>query len=66
MDIVVTNSELFRRHEPWEGKNLLLDLTVVNSCALLNCEKEVREPGAVITAAVKRKTNKNRDMIPIT
>lgn len=56
LDVTVTHTELFRRHERREGENLIVDLTVFNRCAPTNLEKEAERPRSVITATVKRKS----------
>lgn len=66
MDIAIVNSELFRRHKRREGKNLLFHLTLFNSCAPTNLEREANRSGATTTAAVKRKQNKYWVVLPAT
>lgn len=67
MGVTVASSELSCGHEQLEDELLLLDLTVVNSYAPVNSEKEAKRPEAVITASsIKRKQNKYTNTFPST
>lgn len=65
-DVTVAQSELLRRHERREGKNLSINLTAVNPCAPTILEKEAKRLGSAIMTAVNPKTNRYRGTFPVT
>lgn len=66
MDTTVAHEELIRGHKRLEGKNVLLDLAVINLSASIDLDKEVERPGAFITAAVERTLTGCRDTLSAT
>lgn len=71
VDVTGAHVELFSRHQRLEGKNPLLDLTminltVINFCACTNLDKEAKRPGGLMNDAVKRKYSEYRDTSPAT
>ena len=66
MDIKTEAGALFDNHPRLKNKALLLDITIVNSCAGSNLGNAARHVGKHLADAVERKKNKYRGSFPAT
>ena len=60
MDMTTPAGALFDNHPRRKNKALLLDITIVNSCASSNLENAARHAGKHLADAAERKKNKYR------
>ena len=66
MNILTEAGALFANHPRRKNKALLLDIAIVNPCAISNLENEARHVGKHLADAVERKKNKYRGSFPAT
>ena len=66
MDITTEAGALFDNHSRLKNKTLLLDITIVNSCAGSNLGNTARHVGKHLADAVERKKNKYQGLFPAT
>ena len=66
MDITTEAGALFDNHPRLKNKALLLDITIVNSCAGSNLGNAARHVGKHLADAVERKKNKYQGSFPAT
>ena len=66
MDITTEAGALFGNHPRLKNKALLLDITIVNTCASSNLGNAARHVGKHLADAVERKKNKYRGSFPAT
>ena len=64
MDITTEAGALFDNHPRLQNKALLLDITIVNTCAGSNLGNAARHVGKHLADAVERKKNKYRGLFP--
>ena len=66
MDITTEGGALLDNHPRLKNKALLLDITIVNTCAGFNLGNAARHVGKHLADAVERKKNKYRGSVPAT